>query len=197
LGINTTGTTSKIAEVIQAETARYVAQCYELYDLPPLGALVRTGDIYGFVAGAGTAGLEPGRRPIARGRDETSEEAVYATSPQLSKLLRSEFTVIVAAHRRGETMVQYLPPRPARIHGFVYAGTPEEAREFARTFGFITNLLGAENGVAPEELTAAALRQLAAAQEDPHAFLVAAGKELAALLSGDFIRLKTILGRLR
>ena len=42
----------------------------------PLGALVRTGDIYGFVAGAGTAGLEPGRPPIARGRDEATEEAV-------------------------------------------------------------------------------------------------------------------------
>jgi hypothetical protein len=158
---------------------------------------VRTGDIYGFVAGAGTSGLEPGRRPIARGKDEESEEAVYATSPQLSKLLRSEFSVIVAGHRDGERLLQYLPPQPARIHGFVYAGTPEEAREFGKTFGFVTNLLNAENGVAPEELTAAALRRLAAAQNDPHAFLVAAGKELAALLSGDFIRLKTILGRLQ
>lgn len=158
---------------------------------------MRTGDIYGFVAGAGTSGLEPGRRPIARGKDEATEEGVYATSPQLSKLLRSEFTVIVAGHRSGEKIFQYLPPQPARIHGFVYAGAPEEAREFGWSFGFVTNLLNAENGVAPEELTAAALRQLATAQEDPHAFLVAAGKELAALLSGDFIRLKTILGRLQ
>jgi len=72
----------------------------------------------------------------------------------------------------------------------------EEAREFGKSFGFVTSLLNAENGVAPEELTAAALRQLAAVQADPHAFLVAAGKELAGLLSGDFIKLKTILGRL-
>jgi hypothetical protein len=33
-------------------------------------------------------------------------------------------------------------------------------------------------------------------QDDPRAFLVAAGKELANLLSSDFIRLKNILGRL-
>jgi hypothetical protein len=33
--------------------------------------------------------------------------------------------------------------------------------------------------------------------EDSRAFLVAAGKELAALLSSDFITLKNILGRLQ
>jgi hypothetical protein len=35
------------------------------------------------------------------------------------------------------------------------------------------------------------------AQDDPRAFLVAAGQELAELLSADFIKLKNILGRLR
>jgi hypothetical protein len=34
-------------------------------------------------------------------------------------------------------------------------------------------------------------------QEDSRAFLVAAGKELANLLSADFIRLKNILGRMQ
>jgi hypothetical protein len=33
--------------------------------------------------------------------------------------------------------------------------------------------------------------------QDPNAFLVAAGKELAVLLSGDFGKLKSILGRLK
>jgi hypothetical protein len=35
------------------------------------------------------------------------------------------------------------------------------------------------------------------AYEDPHPFLVAAGKELATLLASDFSKLKTILGRLK
>jgi hypothetical protein len=35
------------------------------------------------------------------------------------------------------------------------------------------------------------------AQEDGRAFLVKAGKELATLLSSDYVRLKNILGRIR
>ena len=49
--------TIKIAEVVETSTAQYTAQCYELYpsaEGPNLGSLVRTGDIYGIVAGAGT-----------------------------------------------------------------------------------------------------------------------------------------------
>ena len=45
-----------------------------------------------------SASVEPGRRPIARGRDEASEEAVYQSSPQLARLLRSEFTALVVGY---------------------------------------------------------------------------------------------------
>jgi len=188
---------NKIAEVIEASTARFAAQCYELYEIPPLGSLVKTGDIYGIVAGATTSSLEPGRKPIARGKDEASEEAVYQSSPQLTRLLRSEFTAVVAGHQDGDKLYQYLPPQPARIHGFVYLCQPDEVREFSKSFGFLNILTNAALPFPAEELIAAALRQMSKAYEDSHTFLVAAGKELAALLSADFIRLKNILGRLR
>jgi hypothetical protein len=188
---------NKIAEVIEAETARFTAQCYELYELPPLGSLVKTGDIYGIVCHAETTGPEPGRKPIARGRDEASEEAVYQSSPQLLKLLRSEFTAAVAGYKNGEKIYQHLPPRPARIHGFVYLCQPDEVKEFGRSFGFLHILINAALPVPAEELIAAALRQMSGVQEDSRAFLVAAGKELANLLSADFIRLKNILGRMQ
>ena len=97
---------NKIAEVIEAETAQFTAQCYELYELPALGSLVRTGDIYSIVCHAETAGLEPGRKAVARGRDEASEEAVYQSSPQLLKLLRSEFTVAVVGYKDGDKIYQ-------------------------------------------------------------------------------------------
>jgi hypothetical protein len=187
---------NKIAEVIEAGTASFAAQCYELYEIPPLGSLVRTGGIYGIVAGAGTSSLEPNRRPIARGRDEASEEAVYQSSPQLSKLLRSEFEAVVVGYRDGDRLCQYLPPRPARIHAFVYLCQPDEVREFSNKLDFLAILLNAALPAPAEEVVAAALRQMARAQEDGRAFLVVAGKELAGLLSGDFIRLKNILGRL-
>jgi hypothetical protein len=69
-------------------------------------------------------------------------------------------------------------------------------KEFSRSFGFLNILVNASLPIPAEELIAAALRQMSLAQEDSRAFLVAAGKELANLLSNDFIRLKNILGRL-
>jgi hypothetical protein len=187
----------KIAEVIEASTAQFTAQCYELYALPPLGGLVRTGDIYGIVGYAATAGLEPGRKPIARGKDEATESAVYESSPQLVKLLRSDFTAVVAGYKDGDKIYQHLPPFPSRIHGFVYLCQPEETKTFGKSFDFLNTLLNADLPVPPEEIIAATLRQMAQAQDDPRSFLVAAGKELANLLSADFIRLKNILGRLK
>jgi hypothetical protein len=187
----------KIAEVVEASTAQFTAQCYELYALPPLGSLVRTGDIFGIVGHAETAGLEPGRKPIARGKDEASESAVYESSPQLLKLLRSDFTAVVAGYKDGDKVYQYLPPFPARLHSFVYLCQPEEIRDFGKSFDFLNILLNAVADIPAEELISAVLRQMSAAQDDPRTFLVAAGKALANLLSGDYMRLKNILGRLK
>jgi hypothetical protein len=187
----------KIAEVIEAGTAQFTAQCYELYEVPALGSLVKTGDIYGIVCHAETAGIEPGRKPVARGREEASEEAVYQSSPQLLKLLRSEFTAVAAGYKEGEKLYQYLPPQPARIHSFIYLCQPEEVKEFSKNFSFLNILVNAALPVPNEECIAATLRQMSKTQEDSRAFLVAAGKELANLLSNDFMRLKNILGRLQ
>lgn len=185
----------KIAEVIEAETGSFTAQSYELYELPPLGSLVKTGDIYGIVCHAETAGLDAGRKPVARGRDEISEEAIYESSPQLSKLLRSAFTAAAVGYKDGQ-IYQYLPPKPARLHSFVYLCQPEEVREFSKSLGFLNILVNASLPVSGDELIAAALRQMAKARDNPRAFLVKAGKELANLLSTDFMRLRNILGRL-
>jgi hypothetical protein len=187
--------------VLAASTTDFTAQCYGLYQSPPLGSLVKTGDepieIYGIVGHATTGSLEPGRRPIARGQDEASEEEVYRTSPQLSKLLKSEFSVLVVGHREGDKLYYYLPPRPARIHGFVYRCRPEEVREFSQSLDFLNMLINTNLPTSVDELIAAALRQTGQAHEDPRAFLVAAGKELAVLLSGQFNQLKAILERLK
>jgi hypothetical protein len=186
----------RVGEVIEASTTQFAAQCYELYRSPPLGSLVKTGEIYGVVGNAETTSIEPGRRPIARGKDEASEEAVYQSSPQLLKLLRSEFEVVVVGHRQGDALHQYLPPEPARIHAFVYLCDPEEVRKFSQSFGFLNILINANLPTPNDELIAAVLRQMSRAHEDSRKFRVAAGKELAVLLSSDFIKLKSILGRL-
>jgi hypothetical protein len=154
-------------------------------------------ELYGIVHNATTTSFEPGRRPIARGKDETSEEAVYQASPQLLKLLRSEFGALVVGHRQDDKLHHYLPPKPARIHSFVYLCPPEEIKEFSQSFDFLNILLTTRLPVSPEELIAACLRQMSQVYDDRHAFLVAAGKELAILLSGQFNQLKAILERIK
>ena len=190
----------RVGEVIEASTTDFVAECYELYQSPPLGSLVKTADspveLYGIVYHATTSSLEPGRRPIARGKDEASEEEIYRSSPQLLKLLRSEFTALVVGHKEGDKLHYYLPPKPARIHGFVYLCSPDEVKEFSQSFDFLNILINTHLPVSVEEIVAASLREMSQVYEDSHAFLVAAGKELAMLLGGDFSRLKTILGRI-
>lgn len=191
-----TQTPDKIAEVIEAETTRFTAQCYDLYELPPLGCLVRTGDIYGIVFHASTSSLEPGRKPLARGKDEATEEAVYQSSPQLAKLLRSEFGAVAVGFRYADGLRYYLPPQPAKIHAFVYLCQPDEIKEFSQSFDFLDILVNAALPIPTEELIAATLRQMSQVQDDPRAFLLVAGKELATLLSNQYDRLKSILGRL-
>lgn len=178
-----------------------MAQCYELYQSPPLGSLVKTKDeqvdLYGIVCNAATSSFEPGRRPIARGKDEASEEEIYRSSPQLTKLLRSEFSALVVGHRQDDRLYHYLPPKPARIHGFVYLCSLDEVKEFGQSFDFLNMLINCRLPIPTDELIAAALRQMSQAYEDRHSFLVTAGKELSILLSGQYNQLKAILGRIK
>jgi hypothetical protein len=195
------GEAERVGEVIEASITDFVAQCYKLYELPPLGSLVKTREqgveLFGVAYRATTTSFEPGRRPIARGKNEASEEALYQANPQLMKLLRSEFGVVVVGHRESGKLHHYLPPQPARIHGFIYRCSPQEIREFTESLGFLSILVNTNLAIAGDEVIAAALRHMSRVHEDPNAFLVSAGKELAILLSGDFGKLKAVLGRLK
>ncbi len=192
----------KIAEVIETSSTGFTAQCYELNAAPPLGSLVKTSvegmSIYAVVAHVSTTSLEPGRKPVARGKDEATEEDIFKANPQLEKLLRCEVEAVIVGHQIDGEIRHYLPPRPARLHGFVYACYDSEVRDFSKKTGFVTLLLSAQGGVSPEEMTAAALRQMSASYEgeERRKFLLTAGKALAQLLSADYNRLKTILERL-
>lgn len=193
----------RVGEVIEACTTDFTAQCYELYQSPPLGRLVKThweenSDLFGVVCRATTAGIETGRRPIARGKDEVNEDEIYRSSPQLLKLLRSEFDAAVIGFKKADTICQYLPPKPARIHGFVYLCTDEEVKAFSRSFNFLDILLNTRLELPVEEMVAASLRQMSLVYgAQKRAYLVSAGKELASLLSRDYSQLKAILRGLK
>ena len=193
---------SKIAEVIETSSNGFTVQCYDLNEAPPLGALVKTSvdgtTLYAVVAYVSTSSLEPGRKPVARGRDEQTEDAIFKANPQLEKLMRCEVDAIIVGHELEGDIRHYLPPRPARLHGFVYDCGDEEVRSFSRKMGFVTLLLSSQGAVCPEEIVSAAVRRMSESYEgdERRQFLVGVGKALAQLLSADYNRLKTILERL-
>ena len=193
----------KIGEVIEASTGQFVAECYELHTPPPLGSLVKTSDgdveIYGVVCNAATESIEPNRRPIARGKEEATDEGIYRQHPQLSKLLRTTFDTLIIGHSVGAQRavpLHYLPPRPPRVHSFVYLCEPDEVCRFTQSLDFLPILLNTRAG-SVDEIVSACLRQASCAHNDQRAFLVKAGKELAILLGGELNRLNAILRRIR
>ncbi len=212
----------RVGEVVEASSERFTAQCYQLYQSPPLGAFVRTGgtltpafghpspsgrgaggegeyaDIFAVVYNVATESLDPGRPVAARGEGEDSEDDIYRGNPQLSRLLCTRFEALIVGHGDGKSFNQYLPALPPRIHAFVYACTPEEVGRFVGSLDFVSLLLHSSSvgrGMA-DDVVSACLRGASAYLDEPHTFLVEAGKALAIQLSGDPPRLNSILRRL-
>ena len=92
--------------------------------------------------------------------------------------------------------LHYLPPRPPRVHSFVYLCETDEVRRFTQSLDFLPILLATRAG-AVDEIVSACLRQASCAHDDKRTFLIKAGKEVAVLLSGDLNRLNAILRRIR
>ena len=191
----------KIGEVIEASTAEFAVECYELYDAPALGSLIKTSDgdveIYGVVYNTTTESMDPGRKPIARGKDVKNEADIYRSSPQLSVLFRTNFQALVIGHKIANDVNRYLPPRPARIHSFVYELGEAEIKDFTKSLDFLYILASAPVIGSSDEVVAACLRNASKVQDDARSFLVKAGKELAVLLSAEPHRLEAILRRIR
>lgn len=185
----------KTAEVVEASSSMFKAQCYELYGAPPLGALVRVGDpsTYAVVTNIVTQGLDPSRRVVARGRYENDEEAVYSNHPQLSRLLSTSLEALILGYAEDDIALHYLPPAPPRIHAFVYRCTSQEVAWFTRNVDFLNLLVDPTSSVG-DEVIAACLREAAVCHGHyGEAFLMRAGRALAVGLGSQLNRLETLL----
>jgi hypothetical protein len=191
----------KFAEVIESNSAGFVAQCYKLEQSPPLGALVKYHDgekeIYGIVYSIETHSMEQGRRVAVRGEGVDTKDDIYKDSPQLMKLLATDFRVIVIGYKDSTGVHYYLPQDPVPIHGFIYHCQSEEYTQFTGSFHFLGLLVDSRLPVSIDEVIAAFLRHASHYQTDSTAFLICAGKELAWFLSGDTKRLTSILRKLQ
>ena len=188
----------RLGEVVEASTSGFTVQCYDLYEAPPLGALVRCSKetpVYGVVSEVRTASLDPARHPIARGRDEETEDAVYESNPQLARLLSTEFRALVVGYSLDGRLMRFLAPTPPRIHAFVYSCAGEEVRSFSSSLEFVPILLSAPVD-SHDDVASSFIRQASVHHPEPRKFLVEAGRELAALLGRDTQRLNGLLKRL-
>lgn len=184
----------RVGEVVEANSASFVAQCYQLYQSPPLGSFVRTGspEVYAVVCRVSTEPLDSSRPVLARGENAATEEEVFRDNPQLARLLTSRFEALIAGYRENGSDRQFLPSYPPRVHSFVFVCGPDEVARFTSSLDLLRLLLNS-GGAISDEVLSACLREAAPAHPDPKAFLLRAGKTLAAELAGDLPRLNAVL----
>ena len=185
---------SRIAEVVETTSTSFTAQCYELYGAPALGSFVRVGEpaVYAVVYNVGTAALDLGRRIMARGASEPTEEALYDNNPQISRLLATHIEALIVGHGAVDGMKQRLPPSPPRIHAFMYRCDSYEIVSFTEDLDYL-HLLTSSSTPGIDEVIAANLRLSVECHSNQGAFRIRAGKALAIELAGDIIRLNAIL----
>jgi hypothetical protein len=186
-----------IAEVIEANIETFKAQCYELYKSPPLGSLVKAGDIpvYGIVIDIATEGLDPSRPIAARGFSATTEQEIYTQNPQLMELLCTKFRAIAVGFSRDNLLIQGYPFEPPRIHAFVHECLSDELSDLSSNPDFIHLLL--QHPEVKDEILTASIISISKQTNNREAFLVRAGKTLAIELTGQMSRLNAILRKLK
>lgn len=192
----------QLGRVLRAGTAAFTVGCRTSeVALPRFGALVRAvppggGTVYGLIYDV-RVDDDPFVRQLLAAGDLSAE---YVADQRERRQVPVEVNVLVVGGRDAAGRVfRYLPPQPPATLSWVALAASDEVQAFGARLDFLTTLLNAFEAPG-DELAAAALRQIAAAQGDDNAeynYLVAAGRELTRLLSRDPVRLNSILQRLR
>ena len=192
--MNDTSAPPRLAEVIEAGSSGFRAQCYRLYEAPALGSLVAAGApaVYGVVCRVSTEPLDPSRPVLARGESAQTEEQVYQENPQIARLLPSRCDALILGHQAESGISHHLPPLPPRVHSFVRECSPDEITDFSRGLDFI-HLLVKAGPAASEEVIRACISRLIEAHTGVPDFRVQVGKALAKELAGDVPQLTAIL----
>jgi hypothetical protein len=195
-----------VGEVVETSLTEFMAHTYKLDDPPPFGGLVRVKDrsgnceIFGAVYHIATGGIDPGRRAATRGSGQpsTGDEQIYIDNPQLARLLKTEFGVLVLGccktHPGSRRAFSYVfPDYPPPLHYTVTLCSDQTLIEFTQDKSYLRAILEASQAPA-EELIAALLRRATRAREAAgQAFLVDSLRYLARNLKQDYDRFKIIV----
>jgi hypothetical protein len=154
------------------------------------------------------AGGKAGRQQLVELRLLAAQLVLIQTErrERAPRLQRARFRVEDHAVERERTVVggrdgavrPYLPPRPPRSHARVFTCDDAETRALTERLDYLRPLLFPGGGLAlpADELVAALLRGAWRARGGDEAFLVRAGRELAALLPRDYDRLRALVNRI-
>lgn len=184
----------RVGEVTASQSQRVEAQCYRAHAAPPLGSLVRIGSppVYAVVLDVRHEPLDPTRPPTPRGADLETEDEVYAANPQLSAILITRFTAAIVGYQDAAGIRAGLPSLPPDLHSFVFLCDAGDLAYFGNDFGWLRLLLD-EGSPTSDTAIANLLQQAANTRTDPRRFLLGAGKALAAELSGEPHRMRSLL----
>lgn len=185
-----------IGEVVDTSVAEFSAQACELNVAPPFGGFVKIAvperTIYAVVYAIHTGSIEPGGRPVLRGRDGMRDRAIFEQNPDLEQLLRTEFSALIIGYQEGSAHRAYLPPSPPPLHWSVVECDQAEIARLTRRLDYFRTILSASDAPV-DALLAANIRLAGVASPNPSAFRIRAGRELATLLKHDYPRLTAIL----
>ncbi len=191
-----------LGRVLRAGTTGFTAGCRTLEDnLPVFGSLVQAersdgAAVYGLIYDVRVDDDPFVRQLLAAG--DLSEE--YVQDQRQRRQVPVEVNVLVVGGRdKAGQVYHYLPPQPPATLSWVNVCPSDRVRQFGQRLDFLRTVLNAADAPT-DELAAACLRQIAAAQDDPdqaQRYLQDAGRELARLLSRDPVRLGGILQRMR
>jgi hypothetical protein len=189
-----------IGEIIDTSVADFAAQACKLNVAPPFGAFVKVTlpeqdagrTIYAVVYAIHTGSLEPGGRPVLRGRDGMRDGAIFTANPDLEQLLRTEFSALIIGFDEGGPVRTFLPPSPPPLHWSVVTCNDAETARLTARLDYFRTIISARDAPV-DALLVANIRLASRASPDVAAFRLRAGRELATLLKHDYPRLTAIL----
>lgn len=199
MAVSSSAISNRLGEVIETNTAGFIAESDELHRLPDLGALVCVGGLddsrayYGVVAYGATGGLDTSRKAVRRGGDHLADAAIYDRHPELELILRTVFSVAVIGYRDGPGFRHVLPALPVPLHYSVHGCDQATIASFCAAPRYLAALLNYHGEIMPEQLVAAHFRWVDGHLNDNHAWLADATRRLARLMKRDYDRLATVL----
>ncbi len=188
----------EVGRIIRASTTRFAVGCQVLRpQVPIFGSLVKVpalgGDeVFGLIHDVRMED-DPFVRQVAAAQGLRPE---VIEDQRRNRQVPIEVGVLVVGYRHGETIYHRLPPQPPLSLDVLHTCQAAELVAFTEQFGYFRLVMDARD-LPCDELLAANLRYAAQArQAGGRDFLVAAGRELARLLTMDLPRLDAILRRI-